>query len=122
MESGPQLTRLVRSWSEGNQGALDELVPLVYKESHRLAQRCMADERFEHTLQANVLVNEACLRLVDWPCSRHAQKPGSDVPPLELDSRKSQIVESRFFGGLSVKGNRNLAKSWLRTELESHGS
>jgi RNA polymerase sigma factor (TIGR02999 family) len=96
--------------------------------------------------------------LVDWARSRHAAKRGNDVPALELDealavpiktgtdivavddalkaltlfdSRKSQIVELRFFGGLSVKETAavlkvseetvhrdwRLAKSWLRREL-----
>jgi RNA polymerase sigma-70 factor, ECF subfamily len=96
--------------------------------------------------------------LVDWARSRHAAKRGNDVPALELDealavpiktgtdivavddalkaltlfdSRKSQIVELRFFGGLTVKETAEvlkvseetvhrdwrLAKSWLRREL-----
>ncbi|MGA2046157.1 MAG: sigma-70 family RNA polymerase sigma factor [Terracidiphilus sp.] len=103
--------------------------------------------------------------LVDWARSRHAAKRGDDVPALELDealavplktgtdivavddalkalslldSRKSQIVELRFFGGLSVKETAEvlkvseetvhrdwrLAKSWLRRELgkeQPHG-
>jgi RNA polymerase sigma factor (TIGR02999 family) len=103
--------------------------------------------------------------LVDWARSRHAAKRGNDVPALELDealavplktgadlvavddalkaltlldSRKSQIVELRFFGGLSVKETAEvlkvseetvhrdwrLAKSWLRRELgkeQPHG-
>jgi RNA polymerase sigma factor (TIGR02999 family) len=103
--------------------------------------------------------------LVDWARSRHAAKRGNDVPALELDealagplktgtdlvavddalealalldARKSQIVELRFFGGLSVKETAEvlkvseetvhrdwrLAKSWLRRELgkeQPHG-
>ena len=96
--------------------------------------------------------------LVDWARARHAAKRGNDVPALELDealavplktgtdlvavddalealalldARKSQIVELRFFGGLSVKETAEvlkvseetvhrdwrLAKSWLRREL-----
>jgi len=96
--------------------------------------------------------------LVDWARTRHAQKRGGDIPHLELqealavgvrsgtelvaiddalqalaavDERKSQIVELRFFGGLSVKETAEvlkvseetvlrdwkLAKSWLRREL-----
>ena len=107
--------------------------------------------------------------LVDWARSRQAAKRGNDVPALELDEalavplktgtdlvavddalkalalldpRKGQIVELRFFGGLSVKETAEvlkvseetahrdwrLAKSWLRRELgrdaskeQSHG-
>jgi RNA polymerase sigma factor (TIGR02999 family) len=179
-----QLTQLLQAWSEGDQAALEELMPVVYNDLHRLAQRYMADERQGHTLQATALVNEAYLRLldaahpswqsrahffavcgrmmrrilVDWARSRQALKRGSDVPPLELqeavavtgrpgtdlvaiddalqalaavDPRKSQVVELRFFGGLSVKETAEvlqvseetvlrdwkLAKSWLRREL-----
>jgi RNA polymerase sigma factor (TIGR02999 family) len=105
--------------------------------------------------------------LVDWARSRRARKRGGDVPVLELqedlavvagksgndliaiddalqtlaafDARKSEIVELRFFGGLSVKETAavltvseetvrrdwNMAKSWLRQELTSgapHGT
>ena len=56
-------TGLLRAWSEGDQGALEELVPLVEAELRRLARIYMARERRGHTLQATVLVNEAFLRL-----------------------------------------------------------
>lgn len=189
MEPGPQITQLLRAWSEGDQAALEQLVPLVHSELHRLARRYMAGERPGHTLQPTALVNEAYLRLAsagpmgfddrahffavsarvmrriltDWARTRKAQKRGSNVPLLELqddlamaaggagnalvaiddalktlatfDSRKSEVVELRFFGGLSVKETAhvlkiseetvrrdwNMAKSWLRTELTSHG-
>jgi RNA polymerase sigma factor (TIGR02999 family) len=183
--SGPQLTQLLRAWSEGDRGALERLMPLVYEELHRLARRYMAGEHPGHTLQATALVNEAYLRLansepagfrdrahffavaaramrhilVDWARSRQAGKRGNDVPALELvdhlaiaqgpsgnhlvaiddalktlaafDPRKSEIVELRFFGGLSiqetaevlkvseetVRRDWNMAKLWLRREL-----
>jgi RNA polymerase sigma factor (TIGR02999 family) len=186
-----ELTQLLQAWSEGDQGALEELMPVVYNDLHRLAQRYMADERPGHTLQPTALVHEAYVRLlesaqpswqsrahffavcarmmrhilVDWARSRQSLKRGSNVPPLELeealaitgkpgtdlvaiddaltalaavDARKSQIVELRFFAGLSVKETAEvvqvseetvlrdwkLAKSWLRRELSrepSHG-
>ena len=66
MEASPQeLTQLLQAWSEGEQAALDKLVPVVYQELRRLAQRYMAQERSGHTLQTTALVNEAYLRLVD---------------------------------------------------------
>jgi len=60
-----EVTRLLQAWSEGDEGALQELMPLVYTELHRLARRYMAGERSGHTLQTSALVNEAYLRLVD---------------------------------------------------------
>jgi RNA polymerase sigma factor (TIGR02999 family) len=63
--SAHEVTQLLQAWSAGEQGALDRLAPLVYRELHRLAQCYMAQERPGHTLQATALVNEAYLRLVD---------------------------------------------------------
>ena len=179
-----QITQLLQSWNEGDQAAIDKLMPLVYDELHRLAQRYMADERPGHTLQTTALINEAYVRLVDsahtnwegrthflgvcaqvmrrilvdWARSRQALKRGGDVRALNFDEaltvakqpdtdlvamddalkaltavdpRKGQVVELRFFGGLSVKETAEvlkvspetvqrdwkLAKSWLRREL-----
>ena len=63
--SAHDVTQLLQPWSAGEQGAVDKLMPLVYRELHRLAQRYMAQERTGHTLQPTALVNEAYLRLVD---------------------------------------------------------
>jgi RNA polymerase sigma factor (TIGR02999 family) len=60
-----EITQLLLSWSQGNQAALDQLVPLVYPELKRLARRYMARENPGHTLQTSALINEAYLRLVD---------------------------------------------------------
>ena len=59
------VTRLLVAWGQGDEQALDQLTPLVYKELRRLAQWHMNGERPGHTLQATALVNEAYLRLVD---------------------------------------------------------
>ena len=56
---------LLAAWSAGNREAFDELIPLVRRELHRLADRQLAAERPGHTLQATALVNEAYIRLVD---------------------------------------------------------
>jgi RNA polymerase sigma-70 factor (ECF subfamily) len=61
-----ELTQLLRAWSEGDEQALEKLVPLVYSELHRLARHYMAGERAGHTLQTSSLVNEAYMRLVDF--------------------------------------------------------
>lgn len=65
MSSPNEVTQLLVAWSEGDQSALDKLVPLVYDELHRLAKRYMRRERGGHVLQTTALVNEAYLRLVD---------------------------------------------------------
>lgn len=151
-----EVTQLLINWNNGDQEALDQLIPLVETELRRLARRFMRREREDHTLQTSALVNEAYVRLVGqqntgWNDRGHffavaaqvmrhilidhartyqyAKRGGgaqklpldeiSDLPEhrakelialddalidlAELDSRKSQIIELRFFGGLSIE-------------------
>ena len=182
---GPhEVTHLLLAWSEGDESALNELIPLVYGELRRLAKSYMRRERPGHTLQTTALANEAYLRLVDarnvqWQSrahffaiaarvmrqilvdfarSRRSAKHGKGLEALtleealavtpqqstdlvalddalkslaRLDTRKSQVVEMRFFGGLTeeeaaevlkvsektVRRDWNLAKVWLMREL-----
>src|SRR5215208_3355569 len=65
MPSPPEITRLLVDWSNGNRDALDQLLPLVERELHRLAHNYMRKEDRDHTLQTSALVNEAYLRLID---------------------------------------------------------
>jgi RNA polymerase sigma factor (TIGR02999 family) len=117
--SKQQITRLLQSWQEGNQSALDELVPMVYAELHRLAHHYMSGERTDHTLQTTALVNEAYIRLVDsahanwenrshffgvcaqvmrrilvdWARSRKALKRGGVASSLELNEALAAVKE-----------------------------
>lgn len=59
------VTRLLVDWQNGDQGALDRLMPLVYNELRRIAARYLHSERGGHTLQTTALVHEAYIRLVD---------------------------------------------------------
>lgn len=63
-EEGGKASRLLLAWNQGDAGALDELMSLVYRELRSLARRRMRAERPDHTMQATDLVNEAYLRLV----------------------------------------------------------
>ena len=70
------ITELLVQWRKGDAGALDELMPLVYEELRRVAERCMKREGPGHTLQTTALANEAYLRLVegaavDWENRAH---------------------------------------------------
>ena len=60
-----EVTQLLVAWGNGDQTALDQLMPLVYSELHRLAHRYIKKERPGHTLQTSALLNEAFMRLVD---------------------------------------------------------
>jgi RNA polymerase sigma factor (TIGR02999 family) len=184
MTSPEVVTRLLLNWSQGDETALDQLMPLVYAELHRLAASYLSRERSNHTLQPTALVNEAYLRLIDqnsvaWQNraqffgiaaqmmrrilvnharDRHADKRGGDAIRLSLDDaisffeerdvnlvalsdaleqlakldlRQSQIVELRFFGGLTIeevaehlhaspatiKREWTTAKLWLLREI-----
>jgi RNA polymerase sigma factor (TIGR02999 family) len=64
--SSDEVTRLLKAWSDGEESALEKLLPLIYAELHRAAQRYMSRERSDHTLQTTALINEAYLRLVDF--------------------------------------------------------
>lgn len=59
------MTRLLLDWSAGNKAALNELIPLIEQELHRIAHQYMNRESPGHTLQTTALVNEAYLRLID---------------------------------------------------------
>ena len=167
-----------------NRSELDELMPVVYDELRRLAQKYLSRERADHTLQTTALVHEAYLRLVDqksvnWQnraqffgiaaqmmrriLINHAQdrkakkrqgysirvsldeavnffeKADVDLTTLDealnelaaLDPQQTQIVELRFFGGLTIdevsevlaispattKREWDSAKLWLRRRL-----
>ncbi len=74
--SPQQVTQLLQAWSRGEDAALQELLPLVHQELHRLARRYMFGERPGRTLQTTALVNEAYLRLlgsrkVNWQDRAH---------------------------------------------------
>jgi RNA polymerase sigma factor (TIGR02999 family) len=74
--SAGEVTLLLTQWKGGDQDALARLIPLVYKELHRLAGHYMRDERIGHTLQPTGLVHEVYLRLLgqtrtDWQSRAH---------------------------------------------------
>jgi RNA polymerase sigma factor (TIGR02999 family) len=60
-----EVTQLLIDWSNGDQAALDKLMPVVDRELRRLAHHYMRGERPDHTLQTTALVNEAFVRLVN---------------------------------------------------------
>ena len=188
MASPATITQLLIRWRNGDQAALDELLPLVYQELHRLAARHLGRERGGHTLQTTALVHEAYLRLIDqqdanWQNRAHFfaiaatlmrrilvdhararqyQKRGGGAQQVtfdealevsderaaevvaldealtalaEFDQRKSQMVELRFFGGLSIEETAEalgvspgtvmrdwtLAKTWLQRAINKRG-
>ncbi len=60
-----EVSRLLRAWCQGDDEALEKLMPPVYDELHRRAHRHMARAHPDRTLKTTALVNEAYIRLVD---------------------------------------------------------
>jgi RNA polymerase sigma-70 factor, ECF subfamily len=63
--SAAPITALVHEYANGNKAALDRLLPLLYSELHRIAQKQMRDERAGHTMQPTALVHEMYARLAE---------------------------------------------------------
>ena len=63
--SQAEITQLLINWANGDQSALDTLMPMVYAELHRLAHHYMKRERPGHSIQTTALVNETYLKLID---------------------------------------------------------
>lgn len=59
-----QVSQLLQKWREGDQAALDALMPVVYEALHKVAHNYLRHERSDHTLQSTAVVHEAYLRLV----------------------------------------------------------
>ena len=178
------VTQLLRRWARGDRGALDELMPLIYRELHHLAKRQMTQQEPGHTLQTTAVIHEAYLRLgggsdkdwenrahffgvaakamrhvlVDHARTRRAAKRGGEARIEQLDDgadvgearsaemialddaltslagqypRQAEVIELRYFGGLSVEETARMlklspetvardwrfAKAFLRSEL-----
>ncbi len=64
-----EVTRLLVAWSNGDAAALARLAPVVESELRRLARIYLSREAPGHTLQPTALINEAYLRLIEWPAA-----------------------------------------------------
>jgi len=64
-DSDHDVTVLLREWSDGNQQALSELLPIIYDELRRVAHQYLHREHPDQTLQTTALVHEAYLKLID---------------------------------------------------------
>jgi len=106
--SGGDVTELLVQWSNGDEAALERLMPLVYEECRRIATRQMRGEREEHTLTPTALVNELYLRLVDqrrttW--SNRAQFFGIAAQLMRrvlVDHARARLAEKRAGGRIVV--------------------
>ncbi len=100
--SKEQITQILQSAGREDPRAADQLLPLVYEELRRLAQKQMANERPGQTIQATALVHEAYLRLVG-------------APKLRWESR------AHFFAAAALAMRRILVDRARRRQAVKHG-
>ena len=97
------VTTLLKRWRGGDSRALDELVPIIYSELHRLAGRWLHSERRGHTLRATALVHEAHMRLLDvhveWQDRAHFYETAARVMRRILVEYASAHTRRKRGGG-----------------------
>jgi len=101
------VTSLLVASSKGDQEALNQLLPLVYDELRRLADRYLHRERSDHTLQATALVHEAYLRLIDqkvsWANRAHFFGVAAEMMRrILIDHARSRQAAKRGSGGIKL--------------------
>ena len=112
--SAANVTQLLLDWRNGDQHALDALMPLVYDELRMIAKRYMGRERSGHTLQTGALINEAYLRLVDkqdvaWQNRTHFFAIAARIMRnLLVDHARAKQMAKRGGGALQVSFNEAL--------------
>ena len=168
MSAQQQITQLLCDWRNGDEQALEKLIPLIQPELHRLAHAYMSRERAGHTLQTTALLDDAYIQLagqtgppwqnrpqffaraaqhmrrimVHHARKRRAQKRGGGAVMVELDEaavpsekrsadlvaldealeklaafdrRRAQVVEMRYFGGLTMEEIADVLKIHVNT-------
>ncbi len=102
------VTLLLARWSEGDQSALENLMPLVYSELHRLAAIYLSRERPGHTLQSTALVHEAFLRMIDqnsvqWKNRAHFYGVAAQmIRRILVDHARAHLTAKRGSGALKL--------------------
>lgn len=106
--SSPDITGLLKAWAGGSPQALDELMPLVYYELHRIARSYMRRQRSGQTIQTTALANEAYLRLVGarglgWKGRAHFFAVAAQMMRrILVDATRVRCAAKRQAGGLRV--------------------
>lgn len=101
------VTQLLVAWQNGEQSALDDLLPIVYAELRRLASSALGRESSGHTLQTTALVHEAYVRLVGsdvaWEGSRHFMRVAARaMRRILVDHARKRRSAKRGGGGVAL--------------------
>lgn len=106
------ITRILVDIENGDPNAASELLPLVYEELRRLAERRMARESPDHTLQPTALVHEAYVRLLGGAVQQEWDNRGHFFAAAAQAMRRILIENARR--KRSLKQGGNLARHELR--------
>jgi RNA polymerase sigma factor (TIGR02999 family) len=84
MDDPQDITQMLNSWRNGDESALNKLMPAIYSELHKIAAGYLSKERPDHTLQATALIHEAYLQLVkdqdsQWQNRKHFFRAAAQV-------------------------------------------
>jgi RNA polymerase sigma factor (TIGR02999 family) len=109
-----EVSPLLRAWHAGDEAALEQLMPLVYEELHRLARNYLRGERVDHTLQTTALLHEADLRLagtnVDWDGRVHFLAVAAQtMRRILVDHGRARNREKRGGGAVRITLEEGLA-------------
>lgn len=107
MSDTGEVTRLLGEIGSGKKDAMNQLLPLVYDELHRLARSYFRRERGEHTLQPTALVHEAYIRMVDQKSAMQTRGhflavAATQMRRILLDYARKHRAERRGGGGQKV--------------------
>lgn len=115
--SSYQVTQLLLAWRQGDDAALERLIPVVYQELRRIARRYMGGQRPSHTLQPTALINELYVRLVDcqlvnWQNRAHfLAVSGNLMRRVLVDYARSKQYQKRGGGAVQVSLDEGLLPS-----------
>ena len=116
-EPPAEITALLHAWRGGDQGAFEQLTPLVYDELRRRARHYLHGERPNHTLRPTALVHEVYLRIVDidrvdWRDRAHFfALAARQMRRILVDSARARRYQKRGGGALDVTFEERLAVS-----------
>jgi RNA polymerase sigma factor (TIGR02999 family) len=103
-----EVTRLLERWNGGDQSALDELMPVVYADLHRLAEAYVAREAGNSTATPTLVVNELYMKLAQQHSVRFEDRlhffgaSACLIRRILVDQARRRQAEKRGAGGAKV--------------------
>ena len=107
-EPAGEVTRLLGAWSDGDRQALNDLMPLVYAELHRIARRAWSGQRPGDTLQPTILIHEAYIKLIEQEKPAFQDRShffavaATAMRHILVNHAKANLAAKRGGGGLNL--------------------